>query len=94
MSTPTTTNTIEFMRRHPSPQELGSLRTQFRDNAQGAKGGREGIESYRGAIAGLRKQSLAQALNLATDRLIDVLTRIIDDVAATERFYQTQGRKK
>lgn len=83
-----TANTTAWLRTQSPGAELDRFRALLGQLAETTKQGRGAIESYRTAITGLRRLGLSQSVNRASDRLIKVVTRIIEDVAAAERFYR------
>jgi hypothetical protein len=70
--------------------------TDLGDLKEAAAAAREGLESlreYRKAVLGLRKQSMSQTLNEATDRLLTVLDKQIENIAATQKFLRDKARR-
>ncbi|HUF58566.1 MAG TPA: hypothetical protein VMR89_03645 [Actinomycetota bacterium] len=86
-------NTTAWLQRQPPGPDLDEYRELLRGLAEVSKESRKNTATYRDSVAQLRRQNVAQSVNRATDRLAEVLTRIIEDIEATERFYRAQGRK-
>ena len=87
------TNTTAWLRYVPPADEADQFRAVFRELSGTAKGARLSTEQYRNAIRGLRRNNISQPVNVAADNLVEVVSRLVEDMAATERFYQTQGRR-
>ena len=79
-------NFADWLQSDPDNAQVREWLMLLQGMADAAAEGRQGIEGYRESVRDLRNQNVSRPLNRATDRLIAVLTKVIEDVAATETF--------
>ncbi len=75
-----------WLRGQPPGTDVSTHLAGLRVMGEAAAGARTATQQYRESVRGLRQQNASQPINQATDYLDAVLTRVIENMEATERF--------
>jgi len=79
-------NYTDWLQGQPTDAQLGDWRSVLQGMGTSSKEAKRGAGAYRESVRELRRQNISRPMNQATDRLVAALTKLIENIAATERF--------
>jgi hypothetical protein len=81
-----TRNYMDWFRGQAPGTDLSDWAKMLDEIAIISRGGVASISGYRDSVKGLRDQNTSQPMNMACDRLMQVLTRVVENIESTEKF--------
>jgi hypothetical protein len=79
-------NYRDFLRAHPPEEFVTQVKTELSTVADSLPSAIEATQGYRTSVQESRQQNINQPTNQATDRLVGIITRILENYATTEQF--------